>query len=106
MTTVHHRYATVNGQRLFYREAGPADAPTVVLPHGFPARVIAQTRQYLNDADDLLRENDTAAGFFTAMLQRYPDRRLGATILWAGTSALYADTGNPLQDALAGWFNP
>jgi pimeloyl-ACP methyl ester carboxylesterase len=37
MTTVHHRYATVNGQRLFYREAGPADAPTVVLLHGFPA---------------------------------------------------------------------
>jgi len=22
MTTVHHRYATVKGQRLFYREAG------------------------------------------------------------------------------------
>ncbi|MGH3764195.1 MAG: alpha/beta fold hydrolase [Pseudonocardiaceae bacterium] len=37
MTTVHHRYATVNGQRLFYREAGPAGAPIVVLLHGFPA---------------------------------------------------------------------
>ena len=37
MTTVHHRYATVDGRRLFYREAGPADAPTVVLLHGFPA---------------------------------------------------------------------
>ena len=37
MTTVHHRYATVNGQRLFYREAGPAGAPAVVLLHGFPA---------------------------------------------------------------------
>ena len=37
MTTVHHRYAAVNGQRLFYREAGPADAPAVVLLHGFPA---------------------------------------------------------------------
>ncbi|WP_406440408.1 alpha/beta hydrolase [Streptomyces sp. NBC_01613] len=36
MTTIHHRYATVRGQRLFYREAGPADAPTVVLLHGFP----------------------------------------------------------------------
>jgi pimeloyl-ACP methyl ester carboxylesterase len=33
---VHHRYATVDGQRLFYREAGPADAPTLVLLHGFP----------------------------------------------------------------------
>jgi pimeloyl-ACP methyl ester carboxylesterase len=37
MTTVHHRYATVNGRRWFYREAGPAGAPTVVLLHGFPA---------------------------------------------------------------------
>lgn len=36
MTTTHHRYATVGGQRLFYREAGPADAPAVVLLHGFP----------------------------------------------------------------------
>jgi pimeloyl-ACP methyl ester carboxylesterase len=37
MTSVHHRYATVRGQQLFYREAGPADAPAVVLLHGFPA---------------------------------------------------------------------
>jgi pimeloyl-ACP methyl ester carboxylesterase len=36
MTTVHHRYAVVNGQQLFYREAGPAEAPAVVLLHGFP----------------------------------------------------------------------
>lgn len=33
---VHHRFATVDGQSLFYREAGPADAPTLVLLHGFP----------------------------------------------------------------------
>ena len=37
MSGVHHRYATVQGRRLFYREAGPADAPVVVLLHGFPA---------------------------------------------------------------------
>ncbi|WP_328603587.1 alpha/beta hydrolase [Amycolatopsis sp. NBC_00345] len=36
MTAVHHRYATVRGQELFYREAGPADAPVIVLLHGFP----------------------------------------------------------------------
>jgi pimeloyl-ACP methyl ester carboxylesterase len=36
MTAVHHRYTTVRGQRLFYREAGPADAPAIVLLHGFP----------------------------------------------------------------------
>jgi pimeloyl-ACP methyl ester carboxylesterase len=37
MTAVQHRYATVDGQQLFYREAGPSDAPVVVLLHGFPA---------------------------------------------------------------------
>ncbi|MGH3397134.1 MAG: alpha/beta fold hydrolase [Streptosporangiaceae bacterium] len=37
MTTIHHRYATVRGHQLFYREAGPADAPALVLLHGFPA---------------------------------------------------------------------
>ncbi len=37
MAVVHHRYATVAGRRLFYREAGPPGAPVVVLLHGFPA---------------------------------------------------------------------
>lgn len=32
----HHRTATVDGVNIFYREAGPADAPAVVLLHGFP----------------------------------------------------------------------
>lgn len=34
--TVHHRTTTVQGHEIFYREAGPASAPTVVLLHGFP----------------------------------------------------------------------
>lgn len=37
MSQIHYRYATVDGRRLFYREAGPADGPVVVLLHGFPA---------------------------------------------------------------------
>ncbi|OAT66334.1 alpha/beta hydrolase [Mycobacteroides immunogenum] len=33
---VLHRYATVDGHRLFYREAGREEAPAIVLLHGFP----------------------------------------------------------------------
>lgn len=33
----HHRMLEVEGVRVFYREAGPADAPVVVLLHGFPS---------------------------------------------------------------------
>ena len=36
MVQVHHRTATVQGHRVFYREAGPAGAPVVLLLHGFP----------------------------------------------------------------------
>ena len=35
-TTTYH-YAQVDGVRLIYREAGPKDAPTIVLLHGFPS---------------------------------------------------------------------
>ena len=36
MAEVRHRRCTVDGVDIFYREAGPADAPVVVLPHGYP----------------------------------------------------------------------
>jgi pimeloyl-ACP methyl ester carboxylesterase len=32
----HHRTTRVDGVNIFYREAGPADAPVVLLLHGFP----------------------------------------------------------------------
>ena len=34
---VKHKAVTVDGVRLFYREAGPLDAPVIVLLHGFPS---------------------------------------------------------------------
>lgn len=36
MPAVHHRYATIDGHRIFYREAGDPSAPAFVLLHGFP----------------------------------------------------------------------
>jgi pimeloyl-ACP methyl ester carboxylesterase len=33
---VHYRTATIDGLRVFYREAGPKNAPAVLLLHGFP----------------------------------------------------------------------
>lgn len=71
------------------------------------ARVIAETRQYLDDVDDLLPKNSTATDFFNAMLQRYPNRRLGATTLWAGTRSLYDSRdrqGDEVQKSLAAWL--
>jgi len=36
MAAVHHRYATIDRHRLFFRAAGDPDAPALVLLHGFP----------------------------------------------------------------------
>ena len=33
---VHHRKVNVNGLGVFYRESGPAGAPTILLLHGYP----------------------------------------------------------------------
>jgi pimeloyl-ACP methyl ester carboxylesterase len=34
---VHYRHVNIDGVDIFYREAGPADAPTILLLHGFPS---------------------------------------------------------------------
>jgi pimeloyl-ACP methyl ester carboxylesterase len=34
---IHYRTQSIDGVRVFYREAGPTDAPTIVLLHGFPS---------------------------------------------------------------------
>src|SRR5215471_15382693 len=33
---ISHLYTTVDGNRIFYREAGPHEAPAILLLHGFP----------------------------------------------------------------------
>jgi len=37
MSTIAHRHADVDGFNVFYREAGPAGAPKLLLLHGFPS---------------------------------------------------------------------
>ena len=70
-------------------------------------RTIAQTRQYLDDAEELLRTEDTAIDFFNAKLKRYPNH-LGRTVLWVGTSVLYGVREHPEQDVrqiiVAAWL--
>lgn len=33
---MRYKYAAVDGKTIFYREGGPANAPTLLLLHGFP----------------------------------------------------------------------
>ncbi|HEV2598967.1 alpha/beta hydrolase [Sphingopyxis sp.] len=33
---IHHHWIDINGHRIFAREAGPGDAPVLLLPHGYP----------------------------------------------------------------------
>jgi glyoxylase-like metal-dependent hydrolase (beta-lactamase superfamily II) len=60
-------------------------------------RTIAETRQYLDDADELLQTESTAVDFFNAKLERYPNH-LGRTVLWVGASALYGVREHPEED--------
>ena len=70
-------------------------------------RIMAETRRYLDDADELLAKHETAQDFFHAMLERYPERRLGATILWAGAQALYAQRAgsDAISAIVGGWLH-
>jgi glyoxylase-like metal-dependent hydrolase (beta-lactamase superfamily II) len=70
-------------------------------------RTIEQTRQYLDDADELLRTENTALGYFNAKIERYPDY-LGRLILWVTARALYGVREHPDEDPrkiiLASWL--
>ena len=60
-------------------------------------RTIAETRQYLDDADELLRTETTAVDFFNAKIERYPNH-LGRTVLWVSASTLYGAREHPDED--------
>lgn len=52
-------------------------------------RVIAGTRAYLQDAEDVLAQEQTPEGFFTAMTAQYPDL-LNRGVVWLNAVSLYA----------------
>ena len=70
-------------------------------------RTIAETRHYLDDAEELLRTENTATGFFDAKIARYPDH-LGRMVLWVSARALYGvrehPGENPAQITLSSWL--
>jgi glyoxylase-like metal-dependent hydrolase (beta-lactamase superfamily II) len=70
-------------------------------------RTIAETRRYLDDAEEVLQIEPTAVGFFNAMIERYPNH-LARTVLWASASALYGERDHPDDDVsqilVAGWL--
>jgi glyoxylase-like metal-dependent hydrolase (beta-lactamase superfamily II) len=70
-------------------------------------RAIAETRQYLDDADELVRTRTSALDYFNAKMERYPDY-LGHTVLWAAANAIYGAREHPDEDVrqvlLKAWF--
>jgi glyoxylase-like metal-dependent hydrolase (beta-lactamase superfamily II) len=71
------------------------------------ARTIADTREYLDVAEEQLRTQNTAADYFNTMVERYPDR-LGRTVLWATAQAVFGIREHPGEDPTqfiaAGWL--
>ncbi|MER5794359.1 MBL fold metallo-hydrolase [Streptomyces sp. NPDC001980] len=69
------------------------------------ARLVAETRQYLDVAEATLAAHDTPVDFFHAMTERYPEH-LGTTVLWVSSRAVYLarEGGDPWQTLLAAWL--
>ncbi len=57
-------------------------------------RTIAETRRYLDDAEQFLQTATTAVDFFNAQIDRYPEH-LGRMVLWVSARALYDVHENP-----------
>lgn len=62
---VRYETATIDGVKLFYREAGPKDAPTVLLLHGFPtsSQMFRELIPRLSDRYHLIAPDYPGYGF-------------------------------------------
>jgi pimeloyl-ACP methyl ester carboxylesterase len=95
---VHHRRIEIDGIDTFYRECGPADAPAVLLPHGYPCSSFEfrQLMPLLGDRWRLLAPDFPGTGFtatppdfdysfggYAAFLRRFTDHLgVGRCVLW------------------------
>ena len=65
---IRHRTIKIDGLEIFYREAGPAGAPTLVLLHGFPSasHQYARLMERLSDEFHLLAPDYPGFGYSSA----------------------------------------
>jgi len=70
---IFYRSVKVDGLSIFYREAGPANAPTLLLLHGFPSSSRMFDPLFARLADHAISSPRTIRGSGTAM-RRTPRR--------------------------------
>jgi pimeloyl-ACP methyl ester carboxylesterase len=90
---VRHRTVTIDGLEIFYREAGPTDAPTLLLLHGFPAA----SHQYTTLIDRL-------ADQFHLLAPDYPGFGYSSAPASSNAGGSFAYTFDHLADITEHWL--
>ncbi|MEO6030616.1 MAG: alpha/beta hydrolase [Burkholderiaceae bacterium] len=90
---VRHRTVTIDGLDIFYREAGPADAPVLVLLHGFPSA----SHQYTTLIDRL-------SGRFHLLAPDYPGFGYSSAPASSHAGGQFEYTFDHLADVTEHWL--
>jgi pimeloyl-ACP methyl ester carboxylesterase len=92
LPNVYHRYVEIEGVRVFYREAGPREAPTLLLLHGFPSSS-AQYRRLM----------DALGMRYRVIAPDYPGFGYSEAPLPASAGGQYAYSFDQLARTIAGF---
>jgi hypothetical protein len=112
-TTTYHR-VTVDGVGVFYREAGPKDAPTIVLLHGFPSSSrefdtlipLLATRYHLVEPGQVLPTiRDLGLRHVAYGVELADYEALREALLWALEQALGEECTPAVRDAWTARYN-